>query len=119
MPQPDTPSPWDHLLSLSNEWQPIIERIGDTGHVDTSHPPLLKVNPSAQVLPIPLVGGLKPALKSRGPRSIRPGVSGLMASAGRSVKRFVRRALIAGVVLAVVVLAAAVTATALPGADPA
>jgi cell wall-associated NlpC family hydrolase len=42
-----------------------------------------------------------------------------MASAHRSVKRFVRRALIAGVVLAVVVLAAAVTATALPGADPA
>jgi cell wall-associated NlpC family hydrolase len=42
-----------------------------------------------------------------------------MASAGRSVKRFVRRALIAGVLLAVVVLAAAVTATALPGADPA
>ena len=42
-----------------------------------------------------------------------------MASAGRSVKRFVRRALIAGVVLAVVVLAAAVTATALPGADSA
>jgi cell wall-associated NlpC family hydrolase len=42
-----------------------------------------------------------------------------MASAGRSVKRFFRRVLIAGVVLAVVVLAAAVTATALPGADPA
>jgi cell wall-associated NlpC family hydrolase len=42
-----------------------------------------------------------------------------MASATRSVKRFVRRVLIAGVVLAVVVLAAAVTATALPGADPA
>ena len=42
-----------------------------------------------------------------------------MASAGRSVKRFVRRALISGVLLAVVVLAAAVTATALPGADPA
>jgi hypothetical protein len=42
-----------------------------------------------------------------------------MASAGRSVKRFLRRVLIAGVVLAVVVLAAAVTATALPGADPA
>ena len=42
-----------------------------------------------------------------------------MASAGRSVKRFVRRTLIAGVVIAVVVLAAAVTATALPGAAPA
>ena len=42
-----------------------------------------------------------------------------MASASRSVKRFVRRVLIAGVVLAVVVLAAAVTATALPGANPA
>jgi cell wall-associated NlpC family hydrolase len=42
-----------------------------------------------------------------------------MASAHRSVRRFVRRALIAGVVIAVVVLAAAVTATALPGADPA
>jgi cell wall-associated NlpC family hydrolase len=42
-----------------------------------------------------------------------------MASAHRSVKRFVRRALIAGVVIAVVVLAAAVTATALPGAGPA
>jgi cell wall-associated NlpC family hydrolase len=42
-----------------------------------------------------------------------------MASAHRSVKRFVRRALIAGVVIAVVVLAAAVTATALPGAKPA
>src|SRR4051812_50111245 len=42
-----------------------------------------------------------------------------MASAGRSVKRFLRRVLIACVVLAVVVLAAAVTATALPGADPA
>jgi cell wall-associated NlpC family hydrolase len=42
-----------------------------------------------------------------------------MASAGRSVRRFVRRVLIAGVVLAVVVLAAAVTATALPGAHPA
>ena len=42
-----------------------------------------------------------------------------MASAGRSVKRFVRRVLIAGVVLAVVVLAAAVTATAVPGAGPA
>jgi cell wall-associated NlpC family hydrolase len=42
-----------------------------------------------------------------------------MASAGRSVRRFFRRVLIAGVVLAVVVLAAAVTATALPGADPA
>jgi cell wall-associated NlpC family hydrolase len=40
-----------------------------------------------------------------------------MASAGRSVRRFCRRVLIAGVVLAVVVLAAAVTATALPGAD--
>ncbi len=39
-----------------------------------------------------------------------------MASAQRSVKRFVRRALVAGVVVAVVVLAAAVTATALPGA---
>lgn len=42
-----------------------------------------------------------------------------MASACRSVRRFVRRTLIAGVVLAVVVLAAAVTATALPGAGPA
>jgi cell wall-associated NlpC family hydrolase len=42
-----------------------------------------------------------------------------MASAHRSVKRFVRRALIAGVVIAVVVLAAAVTATALPGAGSA
>ena len=40
-----------------------------------------------------------------------------MATAGRSVRRFFRRALIAGVVLAVVMLAAAVTATALPGAD--
>jgi cell wall-associated NlpC family hydrolase len=37
-----------------------------------------------------------------------------MSSAHRSVTRFVRRALIAGVLLAVVVLAAAVTATALP-----
>src|SRR5947208_1295377 len=37
-----------------------------------------------------------------------------MASAGASVKRFFRRVLIAGVVLAVVVLAAAVTATVLP-----
>ena len=37
-----------------------------------------------------------------------------MATAHRSVTRFVRRALIAGVLLAVVVLAAAVTATALP-----
>jgi cell wall-associated NlpC family hydrolase len=42
-----------------------------------------------------------------------------MASAGRSVRRFVRRSLIAGVVLAVIVLAAAVTARALPGARPA
>ena len=42
-----------------------------------------------------------------------------MASAGRSVKRFVRRTLIAGVVIAVVVLAAAVTATALPGSESA
>ena len=42
-----------------------------------------------------------------------------MASAQRSVKRFVRRALVAGVVVAVVVLAAAVTATALPGAGTA
>jgi cell wall-associated NlpC family hydrolase len=42
-----------------------------------------------------------------------------MASASRSVKRFFRRVLVAGVVLAVVVLAAAVTATALPGAEPA
>ncbi len=42
-----------------------------------------------------------------------------MASAGRSVRRFFRRVLIAGVALAVVVLAAAVAATALPGADPA
>jgi cell wall-associated NlpC family hydrolase len=38
-----------------------------------------------------------------------------MANAYRSVTRFVRRALIAGVLLAVLVLAAAVTATALPG----
>ena len=38
-----------------------------------------------------------------------------MASTQRSVQRFVRRALVAGVVVAVVVLAAAVTATALPG----
>jgi cell wall-associated NlpC family hydrolase len=42
-----------------------------------------------------------------------------MASAGRSVKRFFRRVLIAGVVVALVVLAAAVTAAALPGAHPA
>jgi cell wall-associated NlpC family hydrolase len=42
-----------------------------------------------------------------------------MASAHRSVTRFVRRALIAGVLLAVVVLAAAVTATALPSANQA
>ena len=67
--------------------------------------------------PQPPGGALKPALKRRGARSIRRGVSGLMASARRSVKRFVRRALIAGVVLAVVVLAAAVTATALPGGN--
>jgi cell wall-associated NlpC family hydrolase len=42
-----------------------------------------------------------------------------MANGYRRVKRFVRRTLIAGVVIAVVVLAAAVTATALPGADSA
>jgi cell wall-associated NlpC family hydrolase len=42
-----------------------------------------------------------------------------MATAHRSVTRFVRRALIAGVLLAVVVLAAAVTATALPAGDQA
>jgi cell wall-associated NlpC family hydrolase len=42
-----------------------------------------------------------------------------MANARRSVRRFVRRSLIAGVVLAIVVLAAAVTATALPGANQA
>ena len=42
-----------------------------------------------------------------------------MANANRRVTRFVRRALIAGVLLAVVVLAAAVTATALPGANQA
>jgi cell wall-associated NlpC family hydrolase len=42
-----------------------------------------------------------------------------MANAHRRVTRFVRRALIAGVLLAVVVLAAAVTATALPGANQA
>jgi cell wall-associated NlpC family hydrolase len=40
-----------------------------------------------------------------------------MASAHRRVKRFVRRALIAGVLLAVLVLAAAVTATALPAGN--
>jgi cell wall-associated NlpC family hydrolase len=39
-----------------------------------------------------------------------------MANAWRSVTRFARRVLIAGVVLAIVVLAAAVTATAWPGA---
>jgi len=42
-----------------------------------------------------------------------------MANAYRRVTRFLRRALIAGVLLAVVVLAAAVTATALPGANQA
>jgi cell wall-associated NlpC family hydrolase len=42
-----------------------------------------------------------------------------MANGYRRMTRFVRRVLIAGVVLAVVVLAAAVTATALPGAHPA
>jgi cell wall-associated NlpC family hydrolase len=42
-----------------------------------------------------------------------------MTSAHRSVKRFVRRTLIAGVVIALIVLAAAVTATALPGSGPA
>jgi cell wall-associated NlpC family hydrolase len=40
-----------------------------------------------------------------------------MASAHRRVTRFVRRALIAGVLLAVLVLAAAVTATALPAGN--
>ena len=58
-------------------------------------------------------------LKHAGAWSIRRGVSGLMANARRSVRRFVRRSLIAGVVLAVIVLAAAVTATALPGANTA
>jgi cell wall-associated NlpC family hydrolase len=42
-----------------------------------------------------------------------------MANAWRSVTTFVRRVLIAGVVLAIVVLAAAVTATAWPGAGEA
>ena len=42
-----------------------------------------------------------------------------MATAHRSVTRFVRRALIAGALLAVLVLAAAVTATALPAGDQA
>ena len=40
-----------------------------------------------------------------------------MATAHRSVTRFVRRALIAGALLAVLVLAAAVTATALPAGN--
>jgi cell wall-associated NlpC family hydrolase len=54
-------------------------------------------------------------LKRRAVRSISPVVSGVMANGWRSTKTFVRRVLIAGVLLAVVALGAAAAAIAWPG----